>query len=174
MRMTKIKSKTASNNKAEAVLKSTGFEALQTPENYQVPISLMNWESALDEAIIAKDSADEKSAREASTRMHFTATRSWVPFGILIEKPRLSDDAQYFEIHSDLYDPKAKEQVKGAVRKCKLLDNRGRSAQPLLIALTKAFAVAQATGQAVVMDSSAYGKWDKQRWFDSACIKLVS
>jgi len=172
--MTKIKSKTASNKKAEAVLKSTGFEALQTPENYHVPINLMNWESALDEAIIARDTADEKTAREASTRMHFTATRSWVPFGILIEKPRLSDDAQYFEIRSDLYDPKAKEQVEGAVRKCKLLDDRGRSSQPLLIVLTKAFTVAQATGRAVVMDTSAYGKWSKQRWFDSASIKLVS
>jgi len=172
--MTKIKSKTASNNKAEAVLKSTGFEALQTPENYQVPITLMNWESALDEAIIARDTADERIARESSTRMHFTATRSWVPFGILIEKPRLSDDAQYFEIRSDLYDSEAKEQAKGAVRKCKLLDDRGRSSQPLLIALTKAFTVAQATGRAVVMDTSAYGKWDKQRWFDSASIKLVS
>ena len=172
--MTKIKSKAASNINAEKVLGSVGFDRLQTPENYQVPVDLMNWTLALDEAVVARDNGDEKTAREASSRMSMTANRSWVPFGILIEKPRLSDDAQYFEIRSDLYDPKAELQVKGAVRKCKLLDDRGRSSQPLLIALTKAFTVAQASDRAIVMETSAYGRWDKQRWFDSACIKLVS
>jgi hypothetical protein len=170
---TTIKKKKA----AKEALKETGFAALgslQNPETYEVPMDLVSWTSALGFANQASETGDERLGRDASSRMNFTALRNWSPFGLLIEKPVLSEDAVYFEIRSALYDAKAEQQVIGAVRRCKLLDNRGTSYQPLLQKLTKAFQMAEANEQYLIVDTSAYGKWKNEKWFDSAIVRIVN
>jgi len=163
-----------SNKAAEEAINNAGFAALGSvvTENYKLPLELVSWEVALNHAIEAWETGNERLGRDASKRMHFAGQRNWMEFGILIDKPTLSEDAVYFEIRSDLYDPTAEEQVDGAVRRCKLLDKRGNSYSPLLAMLTKAYVVAEANNQAVILMTSAYGKWTNGRWFDSAIVVI--
>ena len=169
-----MKNATTTKKAAEA-LNETGFAALTAVRStYKVPMELVSWKTALASAIEASETGDERLARDSSSRMNFTSLRNWNQFGILTGKPVLSEDAVYFEIRSDLYDPSAEVQVDGAVRRCKLLDNRGVSNQPLLQKLTEAFVMAEANEQTVIMDTSAFGKWQNGKWFDSAIVRLVN
>jgi len=169
---------TKNKKAASEALSNTGFAALtrgQDPSTYVLPMDLVSWKVALEYANKASVDGDERLARESSARLNFTAQRNWSTFGILAEKPVLSEDAVYFEIRSDLYDHtiSEEEQVEGAVRKCKLLDNRKNSYQALLQKLTLAFKMAEANEQTVVLETSAYGKWSNSNWFDSAQVLLL-
>jgi len=162
---------------AKVVLQETGFENLVA---YEPPMDLLSWQAALakanEAALKYDDDADGKfhrQARDASARMKFVSERQWSSFGILAEKPTLSPDGVYFEIHNDLYDPKADEQVEGAVRLCKLLDKRGNSYNTLLQQLIEAFVKAEINGQSVIVSTSAFGKWQNGKWFDSAIVTVI-